>query len=113
MTSLEFKNLLAANNIKPNTWVSFDENQGIYSINLDSDGNQYMINIYQYYFDTNNDLIRIREYYYKKDPVGKTYTVTPITNKTDCYIDVANVASITLGKAIKEKANPFISFLYQ
>ena len=113
MTSVEFKNLLSFNGITPNKWINFDENKGVYSINLDSDGNQYLVNIYQYYFDTNNDLIRIKEYYYKKDATGKTYTVTPISNQTDLYIDVANVASITLGKALKEKANPLLSYLYQ
>ena len=54
----------------------------------------------------------IKEYFYKKD-VGRTYVLSAVSNNNaDYFLAFYNISGIKIGNAIKQKPDPFISYLY-
>lgn len=98
-------------NIQSGSWYWMSN---ISTIIFDSSTCEFLNNTTQYCFDLENELIKTREYFFAKDPIGKTYTLKRISDlEADAYYDIANIAGFSIGKPIQEKPNPLTSFLYK
>lgn len=111
MTITQFLAFLDATGIPSEQWIAGDK-LGLNCIVLNADGNEYISDITKYYFDLDNELILVKEYYYKKD-VGKTYITTQVSKReADYFIDINNVTGFIVGKPLYAKPDPLTSFLY-
>lgn len=111
MTKAQMTAFLNTTGIPVNEWINGGK-LGLYSINLDSDGNEIISDTNKYYFDLDRELILVKEYFYKKD-VGRTYVLSAVSNNNaDYFLAFYNISGIKIGNAIKQKPDPFISYLY-
>lgn len=110
MTIEQMKFFMDRTGITEKSWVRLSK---LASINFDTDGNEHIKDTSMYFFDTDNGLIKIREYFYLKD-VGKTYILKRVSSlDADRYIDIENIASFTIGNPIKTRPDPLTSYLYK
>lgn len=90
MSHASFVALLTSLGITENTWVTPNK---ISSINLSSDGNQFLHrDTTMVYFDTTNDFIRLR--FYRYNDTTEEY-LRDDTFVADSYIDISYIAGIT------------------
>lgn len=94
MTSSQIKTILALADIPENKWT---EIKNIKQFDLINDGNQVITDFHRYYFNTEANLLLVKEYYFAKNE-DQIVLREVSSNKFDVSVDFAGISSVLYGE---------------